>query len=277
MVQSIIILVFCVVIIVMIGLYYRRLRRKLEKERMLLLLQQDLLREQSAQLQETEALCRSYRKEIRQMMKESGLFSEEEMKDFADDQELMLPTAVDAGMTDNAVTTGVSVPERETGEAAAADEHFCGNVMIQAILQHKEIECRRRKIPFTFDIVNVDKIDAEDIDLVGIFYNLLDNAIEASSRIGEPSERIITVRSGMEKKYWTLTAENKCLPLPGNTKLGTTWKEDPENHGIGLSILYDLVRKNRGRIQFGQEKDVFRAEIRMPMKKEKKGTAVNAA
>lgn len=245
MVYNVIFMLVVLAAIIGIAWYISRQRHRLERERTVLLLQQEALRDQSAQLRETVNRCRGYREEISQMMAASGLFGEE--KGQAEDTS-----------TETAAAEKEDVPEPRT---------YCENMIIQAVLQHKEIECRRKKIPLMMHLEDIDAVKADDIDLVGIFYNLLDNAIEANMRLPDPGDRYIRVSSFIEEKQWVLSMENRSLPPDEMTMRKGTWKRDPERHGIGQTILRDLVRENRGRIRATQTEDSYQVKIWMPIRR----------
>lgn len=63
-----------------------------------------------------------------------------------------------------------------------------------------------------------------------ILGNLLDNSIEACSMI-EEFERIINVNILYKKSAMTINIENSKSIYYNSEK---TWKEDKENHGLGL-------------------------------------------
>lgn len=248
MFYSVIFMLVVLVAIIGIAWYIYRQRRRLERERTVLLLQQEALRDQSVQLRKTVDQCRGYREEIRQMMAASGSFGTKE-----EWQRGELPSEASAAEVEKD-----DVPEARI---------YCENMIIQTVLQHKEIECRRKKIPLMMSLEGIDAVRADDMDLVGIFYNLLDNAIEASMRLPNPEDRFIRMSSFIEGKQWVLCMENRSLPPDELTMRKGTWKRDSEHHGIGHMILQDLVRGNRGQIRVSQKDDSYQVRIRMPLRR----------
>lgn len=256
MIQSIFYIAAAAIAVIAMTWYYRRQRRNLAREKSILLMQQEALWDQQKQLRETIQLSARYREEIAEMMRDSGVFS------------------ADTDLSDSTSETAVTENDAEEDPAHEDDVYDadavpdCGNIMIQSVLQHKAWECRREKIALFMDVKELDSVRADDVELVGILFNLFDNAVEACMRIPDPGDRWIRMESKTEKRTWHLRMENACPAEDANERARFTWKPDPENHGIGHTILRDLVRENRGRITTERSGGTYRVDIEMPMKKE---------
>jgi hypothetical protein len=237
----------------------------LERERSILLVQQEALRDQYEKLQENMKNGERYRQEIAEIIWESGLFDEEEpgvgtsggkSREGSGTEEVRLPAEGDAA-----------------GEVTEADGLLrgagsCPNVMVQAVVTHKIAECGRKNIALKLDLKDMELLAADDLDLVGLFYNLFDNAIEACMRLDDSPERFIEMASGRTKDVWKLHVQNSCPRESGEENFLSTWKSDKEDHGIGHVIMQSLVRENRGKIHMEQREGRFVTDITLPVKKE---------
>ncbi|HBE99400.1 MAG TPA: ATP-binding protein, partial [Firmicutes bacterium] len=101
----------------------------------------------------------------------------------------------------------------------------------------------------------------EEPDLYSLFGNALDNAIEAVSKIKEPSKRLIClyIRRVMGKKT-SVTLENYYDgQIKFNEKgLPITTKKNDGYHGFGMKSMYETVKKYGGDICCTLEKDRFK-------------------
>ena len=64
---------------------------------------------------------------------------------------------------------------------------YCQNNLLQAILEGKRLRAEQEHIQISYEILLPEKISINTTDLSSIFFNLLDNAIEACSASGNPA------------------------------------------------------------------------------------------
>jgi len=94
------------------------------------------------------------------------------------------------------------------------------------------------------------------IDIVSIFSNLIDNAIEANRKIIESDERMITINIEDDQLDYVFVVTNAFLNKDNFdefVKDGFTTKLDQKNHGLGLGIIHKLVEKYDGKVHI----DIF--------------------
>ncbi|MCH4887328.1 GHKL domain-containing protein [Acidaminobacter sp. JC074] len=106
------------------------------------------------------------------------------------------------------------------------------------------------------------------IDIVSIFSNLLDNAIEANKKISKESERMISININEDQLDYVFVITNAFIQEDNPSKFGLdgfTTKSDTKNHGLGLGIITKLVDKYKGHlsIEVFNEK-FFQVIIEMP-------------
>ena len=135
---------------------------------------------------------------------------------------------------------------------------YCQDNLIQAILEGKKLWAEQYHIQVSYEIFLPDKLSIEITDLCSVFFNLMDNAIEAC------------LQSGSQKPFIRLSTEfsGKCLSIYlHNTKNPeqifnhqTTKKESYNplpSHGFGLSIIEDICQKYDGAYQWLDRTDYF--------------------
>ena len=151
-------------------------------------------------------------------------------------------------------------------------DQYCASEVINTVISIKRQQCEEKQIPFTFTVEPGGYGAVRDIDMVGILYNLLDNAVEENERIpagaskgiwlsmgeteangssGDPSE------SGKKRKkrqeYIAHAEENKRIWMevrncirPDVAVDFKTEKQDKEAHGVGRKIISYLVKQYQG-------------------------------
>lgn len=150
---------------------------------------------------------------------------------------------------------------------------YTGNVTLDSVLTQEYSDAALYGI--VMDIVVSDGFDTDlsDKEIVSLFANLLDNAREACERCGrnrgQPPLRIaISIKQFTEGPApWLLIAVENSKPEtehPDTADMKTS-KADKENHGYGVTIIRDIVRKYNGKIHMQDEHDMFRTEIRIPL------------
>lgn len=89
------------------------------------------------------------------------------------------------------------------------------------------------------------------IDVVSIFSNLLDNAIEANKKILDYSERTLSISIADDQLDYVFVITNAFLSTHDAkrfTETGFTTKSDVVHHGLGTGIIEKLVSKYSGHV-----------------------------
>lgn len=123
-----------------------------------------------------------------------------------------------------------------------------GNSLLNGLLSEKVRTAEREGIDISVQVDFRPYHDQmEDMDLCVIFGNLLDNAIEASRKLSDPSRRSVLVKSHVAAGNLVLTFSNFYEgPLHIIEGLPQTTKADRISHGIGLSSVRRSVEKYGG-------------------------------
>jgi sensor histidine kinase regulating citrate/malate metabolism len=135
------------------------------------------------------------------------------------------------------------------------DEIKTGNSLVNMVLTQKLAAAKNKNIPVTLIADLQENIPIKEDDVCGILFNLLDNAIEASAGYEQADIRI---ELKIIKNYLSILIKNKTSYniLKENPNLETI-KTDKENHGIGINIINDIVKRNHGILDIRMEEDYF--------------------
>ncbi|MDK2964479.1 GHKL domain-containing protein [Lacrimispora sp.] len=136
---------------------------------------------------------------------------------------------------------------------------YSGNPVFNAILSERVSKAKELGVEFSIFIeknINLDFIS--DSDLISMFGNLLDNALEAASKC-EPQKRIVRIKLFMGTNYFLIfRIENsfKVKAIKEGDKLLST-KEDSKHHGLGVGIVTSLAEKYGGSLNLVQKETLF--------------------
>ena len=134
---------------------------------------------------------------------------------------------------------------------------------MDALLAYKRKICADKNIVFRINAINFPVDLLLDDEYVGIFGNLLDNAIEAAEKTLSPW---ICLKSFTASGQWILEVTNSKsvneAPLERNME---TIKEDKKNHGLGGKIVKRIVKKYRGVVNYRDYGDSFEVMTAIPL------------
>lgn len=147
---------------------------------------------------------------------------------------------------------------------------YSNHIILDAILQDTANQCDEQSIRFSATLYIPAGLVIEDIDVVRIYANLMNNAVEASVKVFPKCMRFLTVSSRFPKGADWLTVEitnsfngqlKMCNGLPESTK------EHREMHGIGLSVIDDSVKALGGvmRINVNRQENLFTVKLLFPV------------
>jgi Signal transduction histidine kinase regulating citrate/malate metabolism len=133
---------------------------------------------------------------------------------------------------------------------------FCANPIIDAIMVDKSSLCDKNEIRLKVDCRISSELPIEGFALCGIFANIMDNAIQACSKL-ERRDREISMVTYVKSGWLIISCENKCT--------GTVLQDEKQQflpeHGLGLSIIEELVEKYDGKIEHTEDSDKFKITV----------------
>lgn len=160
------------------------------------------------------------------------------------------------------------VLEKELNIVEHVKKYESDNPMFDAIINAKAQKMEDRDIQFTFqsDLPGKVPIDMDEITI--ILGNILDNAIEATSKVEFTEYKWINLKLSQNKGLLYITLRNSYigeLKLDKSGLFGTS-KQDTFEHGLGLISVNQLVKKNGGSFKIELEENnhlkIFKITVR---------------
>lgn len=147
-------------------------------------------------------------------------------------------------------------------ESESIDIIDTGNVVVNAVLNIKYQEAKKKNIVMPLIADDLTDIKISESDIVTILTNILDNAIEAAEQ-SEGKKIVLKI---------TRQDANLCIDSI-NTYSGEGYKEithytsktDAKNHGYGIANIRRTVEKNNGSCLIDNKDGLFRIVITIPM------------
>lgn len=129
----------------------------------------------------------------------------------------------------------------------AGVKSYTGNKAVDAVINELAKHMEESKIKFEYEGVLRNREDIQDFDFCTIFYNVLQNAIEASKALEESKREVSIEVKNVGDKVGILISNNTILEkLPLDKEGRFTTKKDKENHGFGIQNIKDVVKKHDG-------------------------------
>lgn len=139
---------------------------------------------------------------------------------------------------------------------------YTNNKALNILLSQKMKECNTEDIDLQIYIQNIDISFISEKDIVSIFANLLDNAID-SCKLSENKKIFLSIYD-MNNAFVVIKVDNSSdvEPMVEDGKLRTQ-KKDRTGHGIGMISIKQALKKYDGKIKwsFNADKRVFNTTI----------------
>ncbi|MEY8338510.1 ATP-binding protein [Lachnospiraceae bacterium 62-35] len=149
------------------------------------------------------------------------------------------------------------------------DGDITGNKAVDALLYQKRKRAQKENIKWECD-VQISKVCCiNEFDLCVLFGNILDNAMEACERLQcnelhGSGDCFINIQAKTVKKCFLLEVKNS-MDMMERYVDGFTNKENPQEHGIGLLNVSDVVHRYSGAMNIEAENGIFVISILMPL------------
>ncbi len=136
----------------------------------------------------------------------------------------------------------------------------CGYVAIDSVINYKLSYASKQGVNVKADIVLPKDMAVDEDDVVVILGNLLDNAIEATTRLEE--NRYICIDMYWDKGVLFIHVENSYDAVVYKCQdTYFTRKQDTHMHGIGLQSVSATVKKYHGLLEIGNKEECFVVDV----------------
>lgn len=137
-------------------------------------------------------------------------------------------------------------------------KQYCGNIILNIIINDKVDYCQKHFIKFCVDVQNICFDYMKPIDITTVFGNILDNAIEACEKTND-KELSLKIYPFNDFVYVEVI-NSFCGDIKWDKK-GHPMSLKGEGHGIGLENVEKVLQDYNGNIQYSLMKEKFVVEI----------------
>jgi len=139
-----------------------------------------------------------------------------------------------------------------------------GNHVLDIVLSRAKMVCNLENINFTY-IVDGNSVNfISKPHIVGLFNNLLDNAIQASRK---EKFKVIKLNVSVVEHFLRISCENYFTKeVKFKDGIPLTTNEEKQNHGIGSKAICYIVDQYDGSTIFTHRNDIFSVNIAIPIK-----------
>lgn len=140
-----------------------------------------------------------------------------------------------------------------------------GNKALNTVLMEKGLYCQSHDIQLTC-MPSGDSLDFMQVaDIYALFGNALDNAINATMELNDPSKRVINVRFSSQGHLMLIQIQNyHQRRLRFRNGLPITTHQDATRHGFGMKSMLHTVEQYGGTMQVDDTDSVFTLRILLP-------------
>ncbi|MBR6807490.1 MAG: GHKL domain-containing protein [Clostridia bacterium] len=138
-----------------------------------------------------------------------------------------------------------------------------GNAMLDYIIASKMNSVK--DVTCLVSGVFVDSIAIDDIDLAVLVGNIIDNAVDATSKL-QRNEKLIEVNLSVFNGYQNFIVKNdiESSVIEKNRDLATT-KKDKSAHGFGLRSVRSITEKYNGIFEYYEKDGKFCVQVALPI------------
>lgn len=136
-----------------------------------------------------------------------------------------------------------------------------GNETIDSVLNYKLAPLENNSVEKSYHVVLPEQILISSFDLNIVICNLIDNALEALSLLGENDEKKITIDIVYKQGYIKILVGNSFDGIIHKDK--RTRKNDEINHGIGLKSVQNIAEKYGGILKTNVADNWFETSVIM--------------
>ena len=140
---------------------------------------------------------------------------------------------------------------------------YCNNSTVNCLLTYFANMAKKDNVKIDFQVYIPERLEVSDIELVGLYANLVENSIEACRKIDE-NERRIKLRTRYEEGVLRILLENSCdKSIKASSQNKDVLKSSKEVGGLGLQNVLDVVKKYNGMYDFDCSEGKYQTRIIM--------------
>ena len=142
---------------------------------------------------------------------------------------------------------------------------WTGNRMLDMILNQKTKDAKEKETDMQIETEVFATLPFSDREIISLFGNLLDNAIEACEKL-EEEKRMVKIEVRKHHSMFMLIVENSCEAHAQVRKgIFRTTKKDDRMHGYGIHNVRKTVKNRGGQFQYGSRGENVYVKILIPL------------
>ena len=136
---------------------------------------------------------------------------------------------------------------------------YCSKPLINAVITSKVKRCMQEGIRTDIRIHSFEYGRIPDCEIISVLFNLFDNAIEGCERLSEERERFLELVCDNNASWLMIRIKNSSEAVKIEEGRPQTVKKG--DHGLGLSIIEDVVKRHNGTWEYQAQGDIFEVNI----------------
>ena len=144
-----------------------------------------------------------------------------------------------------------------------------GNLVIDALLNSKNIDADKMGVKLVIDAAIPEKLDLNSIDLCIIIGNAIDNAIEACTRIEENMDKQVDISIYYKNNTLLISISNpvnvKSIISNNGSFISSKNNSEAEFHGYGLYNIRKAVNSHSGNLVTNMNNNKFILKVIIPI------------
>ncbi len=155
---------------------------------------------------------------------------------------------------------------------AITPRYFCENDTINLILGSFEQMAEKELVEFSYRVSLPSHLPFSNLTLCTLFFNLLENALFATSKVKQLDQRFIKIESYINNNKLILNIRNSftgTLHIEDDLPVPDMSKKVDGTHGFGISSIVTTVNEHDGMYLFRAEGQVFIAQLILPLIEER--------
>lgn len=139
-----------------------------------------------------------------------------------------------------------------------------GNPALDAVVSAKRMEAEDKGILFHSELYGADCLTLRMSDLTSVLGNLLDNAIEACTKVTDRGETRIDLSIKPKGSMMCIKIKNSSDGIYNRGGRGLLTRKSGADHGIGLERVTEIVEREGGFCRYYPDAECFTAVVMLP-------------
>lgn len=141
-----------------------------------------------------------------------------------------------------------------------------GNETLDKVLNSRSLLIQQHNINLTAMCDSKELSLFKEHELISLFVNIIDNAIEAVIKLDKTSNRNISLVIKNKSGFLYIEETNHYKdPIQIKDNYLVTNKDDKENHGYGTRSIARTIKKHKGKVEYETENNIFSIKILIPL------------